>query len=153
MWEELGFYEGFALTWRAILVKQSKEEDRAFQHIKHLLESISHFPRVNPSAIDASSELDVTKLLRQIRSRYKMLCTSLGVRPRLRSSTDLAANDDKNNIEDAGMSDDDASRDVRTPERPGSTLPQRVAPGSAIPVWKIDNAGVKKPVTNQDLDF
>ena len=27
MWEEIGFYEGFALTWRAILKQQSKEDE------------------------------------------------------------------------------------------------------------------------------
>lgn len=32
-------------------------------------------------------------------------------------------------------------------------LKQRVAPGSSIPVWKLDRTGAKKPVTNQDLDF
>ncbi|PPQ69476.1 hypothetical protein CVT25_002040 [Psilocybe cyanescens] len=164
MWEELGFYEGFAMTLRAIQDKQGKEDDRASQHIRHLLESISHFPRVNPSAADASSEMDISKLLRQIRSRYKMLCTSLGVRPRLRSSSELASssNDDSknNDIEDAEMSDEEqgnANANAHTAEqqqrRPGSTLSPRVAPGSAIPVWKIDNAGLKKPVTNQDLDF
>ena len=33
MWEEIGFYEGFALTWRAILRQQSKEDElsRPFQ--------------------------------------------------------------------------------------------------------------------------
>ena len=27
IWEELGFYEGFALTWRAVLAKQGREEE------------------------------------------------------------------------------------------------------------------------------
>jgi len=27
MWEELGYYEGFALAWRAILIKQSREDE------------------------------------------------------------------------------------------------------------------------------
>jgi hypothetical protein len=27
LWEEIGFYEGFALTWRAILRQQSKEDE------------------------------------------------------------------------------------------------------------------------------
>ncbi|KAF9550592.1 DUF1715-domain-containing protein, partial [Agrocybe pediades] len=89
MWEELGFYEGFALTWRAILVKQSREEDRASQHIRILLDTISQFPRVNPSASEgAGADLDISKLFRQIRSRYKILCSSLGVRPRLSSSSE-----------------------------------------------------------------
>ena len=57
MWEEIGSYEGFALTWRAILRQQSKEDQlswlsqsdllsnlfcgcRASQHIRHLHEYI-----------------------------------------------------------------------------------------------------------------
>ncbi|KAJ3770297.1 hypothetical protein FB446DRAFT_744758 [Lentinula raphanica] len=88
MWEELGFYEGFALMWQAVYVDQGKENDRAFNHIKHLLELISQFPRVNPSSSDSSSNLDIPKLFRQIRSRYKALCSSLGVRPSLRAYSD-----------------------------------------------------------------
>ncbi|KAF4611926.1 hypothetical protein D9613_004367 [Agrocybe pediades] len=37
MWEELGFYEGFALTWRAILVKQSREEEHLVRARKALV--------------------------------------------------------------------------------------------------------------------
>ncbi|KAJ3996696.1 DUF1715-domain-containing protein [Lentinula boryana] len=88
MWEELGFYEGFALMWQAVYASQGKEDDRALNHIKHLLELISRFPRVNPSSSDSSSDLDIPKLFRQIRSRYKALCSSLGVRPSLRASSD-----------------------------------------------------------------
>ncbi|KAJ4472714.1 hypothetical protein C8R41DRAFT_849541 [Lentinula lateritia] len=88
MWEELGYYEGFALMWQAVYASQGKEDDRALHHIKHLLELISQFPRVNPSSSHASSDLDIPKLFRQIRSRYKALCSSLGVRPSLRASGD-----------------------------------------------------------------
>lgn len=114
---------------------------RASQHVRHILDSLAHFPRTNPSASDPSSELDIPKLMRQIRSRYKVLCASLGQRPRLHSaeSTDLS---DKSLV------------DTEMEDASGSTVgSQRVAPGSAIPVWKLDNAGVKKPVTNQDLSF
>ncbi|KAF8346067.1 hypothetical protein F5887DRAFT_121745 [Amanita rubescens] len=84
MWEELGFYQGFALMWEAIYKQQSRSEDRATNHIKHLLNLISQFPRVNPSSLDhsaAEADLDISKLFRQIRSRYKALCATLGVRP------------------------------------------------------------------------
>ena len=173
MWEELGFYEGFAKTWMAMLVKQGKPDEyvlssfffpfsffvnsmvvfiyfihldylvylfflsfsRASQHIRSLLDSISQFPRVNPSASDpASEELDIPKLLRQIRSRYKVLCSSLGVRPRLQSAEVAAMEDNEDR-----MDEDDA--------------PTRTTAGSSIPVWKIDKNGMKKPVTNQDLSF
>ena len=59
---------------------------RALHHIKTLLEMISQFPLTNPSPIESSEtgqELDILKLLRQIRSKYKILCSSLGVRPRI----------------------------------------------------------------------
>ena len=106
MWEEIGFYEGFALTWRAILRQQSKEDElsypsqsdllselfcgsRASQHIRHLLEYISLFPRVNPSSSndDDASSPDISKLLSQIRSRYKALCSILRIHPSLASPT------------------------------------------------------------------
>lgn len=141
MWEEIGFYEGFALTWKAILSQQLKEDSelaiaflsllphliscylsRSSQHIRHLLEYISQFPRVNPSNDDATS-LDISKLLSQIRSRYKALCSTLGIQPRLCSSTELEHSD------------------IKHPK------------DSAIPIWKLDKTGTKKSVTNQDLSF
>jgi hypothetical protein len=102
----------------------------ASQHIRSLLESISQFLRVNPSGSDpASEEIDIPKLLRQIRSCYKVLCSSLGVRLRLQSA-EVAAMEDK---EDE-MDEDD--------------VPTRTTAGSSIPVWKIDKNGMKQPVTN-----
>ncbi|KAG7451872.1 DUF1715-domain-containing protein [Guyanagaster necrorhizus] len=86
MWEELGFYEGFAKTWRAIYVKQGKEDSRAGNHIRHLLDLISQFPKQNPSSSDSSSSLDISRLLRQIRSRYKALCSTLGAAASLRAA-------------------------------------------------------------------
>lgn len=91
MWEEVGFYEGFALMWQAIYKQHpSQSDDRALNHIKHLLNLVSQFPRVNPSPSSddstSESELDIPKLFRQIRSRYKALCATLGVRPSLRAS-------------------------------------------------------------------
>ena len=35
---------------------------------------------------EAGNEVDILKLLRNIRSKYKLLCSSLGVRPRLHSA-------------------------------------------------------------------
>ncbi|KAF8640989.1 hypothetical protein AX17_000634 [Amanita inopinata Kibby_2008] len=99
MWEELGFYEGFALMWAAIYKQQGRVDDRATNHVKHLLELISQFPRVNPSAVDSSSELDIPRLFRQIRSRYKALCSTLGVRPSLRAS-EAGGTDDLNEMVD-----------------------------------------------------
>ena len=107
---------------------------RSSQHIRHLLEYISQFPRVNPSISDeTASSLDISRLLRQIRSRYKALCSTLGVHPRLRSSSKSA---DEETLGDSDMQVD-----------------TKVAADSAIPIWKLDKTGAKKPVTNQDLNF
>ncbi|KIM69984.1 hypothetical protein SCLCIDRAFT_6375 [Scleroderma citrinum Foug A] len=72
IWEEIGFYEG-----------------RAVHHIKHLLELIQQFPKANPSTtqpLSPGEEVDMQKLQSQIRSRYKALCASLGIRPTLRAN-------------------------------------------------------------------
>jgi len=77
---------------------------RANQHIKFILAAIDRFPVVNPSTLlspqhahaqdqdqdqdqneSGAEELDITKLLTQIRSRHKALCAILGVKPKLRS--------------------------------------------------------------------
>ena len=107
---------------------------RASQHIRHLLEYISQFPRVNPSSSDedAASSHDILKLLSQIRSRYKALCSILGVHPRLRSSNEASHDGDPGNSD---VQLENASKD------------------SAIPLWRLDRTGAKKPVTNQDLSF
>lgn len=93
MWEEVGFYEGFARMWQVALAQQGSTDERTAGHIRHLLDLIAQFPRVNPSA-GGPSELDIPKLFRQIRSRYKLLCSALGVRPTLRASDTQAEGED-----------------------------------------------------------
>ncbi|TFL06325.1 hypothetical protein BDV98DRAFT_600384 [Pterulicium gracile] len=80
IWEELGFYEGFAQTWKAVYAIENREHDRAMHHLDHLLTLIANFPTSNPSP-----DVDMNQLTRQIRSRYKALCSTLGVRPSLRT--------------------------------------------------------------------
>lgn len=98
---------------------------RAIQHISQLLDSISQFPRASsPSTAD----LDIHRLQRQIRSRYRALCSSLGIRPRLQTASSQTSESEMSEV--------------------------RVALGSSIPVWKIDKkTGSKSAVTNMDLDF
>jgi len=78
---------------------------RAVHHIKHLLELISQFPQVNPSTAAIVSgtvdEVDISKLQRQIRSRYKALCASLGVKPTLRA-VDVESTED-GGVQSAGQ--------------------------------------------------
>ncbi|KAG6380691.1 hypothetical protein JVT61DRAFT_5068 [Boletus reticuloceps] len=89
-------------------------------HITHLLDLVRQFPTVNPSPSPSptsshschgassppsenetgtqpesnkETEVDLSTLQRQIRSRHKALCASLGVRPTLRPSVS-AGNED-----------------------------------------------------------
>ncbi|EPQ53080.1 DUF1715-domain-containing protein [Gloeophyllum trabeum ATCC 11539] len=126
MWEELGFYEGFALMWKAIYSKQGRQDDRGFHHILQLLELISQFPKTNPSA--EASDVDIPKLFRQIRSRYKILCASLGVKASLRAS-DVPSSS--------------------PPEDDGNEVPQGVT--ATRKVWEVKKPGETN--TTQDLSF
>ena len=58
---------------------------RIVHHAKQLIDLIFQFPKVNPSYLTAS-DLDIPRLFRQIRSRYKVLCATLGIRPTLHAS-------------------------------------------------------------------
>lgn len=125
IWEELGFYQGFVLVWKA---KGERSDNRAVHHIEHLLNLIAQFPRVNPSPSNAlDSELDIPRLFRQIRSRYKALCSVLGVRPSLRASEGSTAQD----CEDPSFIRDGASGEQA--------------------LWKVENTA-KRPA-GQDLSF
>ena len=82
---------------------------RAQNHIRHLLELIDQFPRVNPSAAAATaageaaasnSEVDIPRLFRQIRSRYKVLCATLGIRPTLRAADASSPSPDRQPLHD-----------------------------------------------------
>ncbi|KAG9097717.1 hypothetical protein FRC07_010741 [Ceratobasidium sp. 392] len=85
MWEELGFYEGFATLWlRPAMRASSNIDDRAIRHAEQLLSLIAKFPMTNPSTtVEEGSQLDIVRLFTQIRSKYKVLCSTVGVRPRL----------------------------------------------------------------------
>ncbi|KAF8310956.1 hypothetical protein DL93DRAFT_2061512 [Clavulina sp. PMI_390] len=92
LWEEVGYYRGFALFWKS--VHANDPSSRVYHHITSIMTAIDQFPLVNPKpqpATETESEgadeqLDVSKLLTQIRSRHKVLCSALGVpAPRLRA--------------------------------------------------------------------
>ena len=79
-------------------------EHRASSHAKQLILLISSFPTTNPTPIDTQdpssrapgvnghspspSQTDLVTLLSQIRARYRLLCSALGVRPRLATTHD-----------------------------------------------------------------
>ncbi|KAF8079223.1 hypothetical protein FPV67DRAFT_1572414, partial [Lyophyllum atratum] len=127
MWEELGFYEGFALMWMSIYEKQARSDDRATNHTRRLLEMIAQFPRVNSSATD---EMDIPKLFRQIRSRYKALCSTLGVRPSLRYSD---RSQDRDEMADANVA-------------------EPVTQPTEETVWKVEK-GAPRAVNGHSFDF
>lgn len=131
MWEELGFYEGFASTWKSFLLQHGTGDDeRSINNSNRLLELIAQFPRINPSSTDKSSDLDISQLLSRIRSRYKVLCSSLGVRPTLRASlSDQAADNEE-------MADSDGGRGKESGPR----------------VWPVLSQ-LDPSVTNQDLSY
>lgn len=108
LWEEVGYYSGFALLQQAahgdklppyvfpasmcgsVLIRIELLR-RASHHISSLLSAIDKFPLINPKPVStpesdsSQDELDVSKLLSQIRSRYRALCSVLGVPPQLRA--------------------------------------------------------------------
>lgn len=93
---------------------------RASGHAKQLLDLIASFPINNPSSSlshdkqpetdgvqestsNSTSEqkpVDLAALLAQIRSRYRLLCSSLGVRPRLATSSVKRVSDDADEARD-----------------------------------------------------
>lgn len=94
---------------------------RAQAHIQTLLGLISTFPTDNPTpapeddtsnaAPDASDsdtikpneEPDLAVLLERIRARYKLLCSSLGVRPRLAVASNPEETANNGAIESSGV--------------------------------------------------
>lgn len=59
---------------------------RALQHIEQLLYLIQQFPGSAESTTQHSDQ-DVQGLMQQIRLRYRMMCSALGVRPRVHTAT------------------------------------------------------------------
>ncbi|OCF41924.1 hypothetical protein I317_04226 [Kwoniella heveanensis CBS 569] len=136
LWEEIGYYEGWASLWVGQLESKAGidgknaenegrpgrrgKEARALNHARGLLELIASFPTTNPTPAPATSastsdtipasaattsidfllsstddpespssiarerdQTDLASLISQIRAKYKLLCSSLGTRPRL----------------------------------------------------------------------
>ncbi|KZT38379.1 DUF1715-domain-containing protein [Sistotremastrum suecicum HHB10207 ss-3] len=133
LWEEIGYYEGTANFWKTVKQSSSNDrESRALVHANQLLHLISRFPRHNPTPSEEplsdgessqDSALDISKSLAQIRSRYRAMCASLGVKPRL-LSTDKVEPDQSNSSIDA---------------------PDLVAKTTADPVWRVDQPAKKAP--------
>ncbi|WVO15393.1 hypothetical protein L204_103051 [Cryptococcus depauperatus] len=114
LWEEVGYYEGWARMWidlfknRATAINiagRKSKELRALNHAQTLVDLINTFPTVNPTSVSQSSSgqeplstapseaatPDLANLLSQIRARYRLLCSCLGVRPRLATAVIVEA--------------------------------------------------------------
>ena len=125
---------------------------RTQNHIRHLLDLIAQFPRVNPSAVAAASEastttepeVDIPRLFRQIRSRYKLLCATLGVRPTLRAADGSAPSPDR------PASDDLADTEMGNAAAAGTTT--RAKP-ERTKVWTVHDPRADKPLGGTELSF
>lgn len=108
---------------------------RAIHNIRVLLDAIAQFPRANPSSSESSSksdpsaEVDVPRLFRQIRARYKALCATLGVRPSLRAAGKGSQKD--------------------TDDREPMQLDTEAGPKT---IWEVDAIG-KREIGPQQLSF
>ncbi|KAI9456827.1 DUF1715-domain-containing protein [Lactarius psammicola] len=92
LWEELGFYEGAARLWTAAASTDAGGVDsRGSHHASALLALIERFPRKNPRPDEDG--VDMGAQLRLIRSRYKAMCASFGVRARLQPAPVVVAED------------------------------------------------------------
>nr|XP_031862369.1 uncharacterized protein CI109_002334 [Kwoniella shandongensis]KAA5529441.1 hypothetical protein CI109_002334 [Kwoniella shandongensis] len=132
LWEEVGYYEGWAGMWVELLEKKVGQgtaggrrgkEARALSHAQTLLDLIKSFPTTNPTPAPAPTqvasastitvpssepesaqapppsssegasevETDLATLISTIRARYRLLCSSLGVRPRLATAVIVEA--------------------------------------------------------------
>lgn len=105
---------------------------RAMHHIRHLLDLISQFPRVNPGTANTADDVDIPQLFRQIRSRYKALCSTLGVKPSMRAA-------------------DGAPTQDLDEQAPNGAIASPATASQARSVWKIEDRRVDRSA--QGLDF
>jgi hypothetical protein len=103
--EELYYYAGQARFWQAVAQEDIKKRKwahiftrllmfcmlsssmlcRALPHILAILTMIDNFPTQNSSA-DPGPENDTEVLIQSIRSKYRVMCASLAIRPRLQKA-------------------------------------------------------------------
>jgi len=107
---------------------QGKTDHRAVYHARQLLTLIDAFPLTNPHEDDG---IDIALLLRQIRSRYKALCASVGARPTLRATAS-----------EVGVEEFSS-------ETPASALGEGGSVGKKRSVWRVEGA----PASEQGLSF
>jgi len=73
--QELGFYKGFAEAWiQHLQADKEDKHNRALTQLAKLVKNIENFPCLN------DPEVDVGPILSDIRSRFKTVCSLLGIK-------------------------------------------------------------------------
>ncbi|KAK9896893.1 DUF1715-domain-containing protein [Cystobasidium minutum MCA 4210] len=84
VFEELYYYAGQARFWQAIAREDAKKQ-KALPHIISILKMIESFPTHN-STDESGKEFDPEALIQSIRSKYRIMCASLAIRPRIQKA-------------------------------------------------------------------
>lgn len=100
IWEELGYYSGQLQLWNLILHHPQKDQTRILKlkfKTDQLQALIEDFPTQNQlqsnneeGLISSHSQADMVALLNAIRSKYKICCASMGIKPRIQAVSPLA---------------------------------------------------------------
>ncbi|KAG8935293.1 hypothetical protein FRC01_003044 [Tulasnella sp. 417] len=146
IWEEVGFYRGFALFWAAVIKSGhpvDEKRNRALRHATHLLEIISAYPKQNPSHLIQSSnsrgdsvqsESQVSPLdLTKIRSKYRLLCASLNISPRSSNNSSSATNAVISQVS-SGSNEPELQMAYEEDQHPRF----RATGQSVNPIWRLD---------------
>ncbi|XP_078580303.1 protein LTO1 homolog [Branchiostoma floridae x Branchiostoma japonicum] len=72
---EIGFYHGFACSWKVILESDSSKGPRALKAVDALLELIWRIPIRNNEYPTLTEDMD------RIRAKFRQVCSLLGVSP------------------------------------------------------------------------
>ncbi|GAA6057358.1 hypothetical protein JCM3770_005724 [Rhodotorula araucariae] len=98
LWEEIGYCNGTALLWKAILAHQTPPSSRAVQTLDAILALADTFPTANDSsslapAAPADTGVDIAAQLSALRTKYRTACAALGIRPRMAVASTAPAED------------------------------------------------------------
>ncbi|GAA5962185.1 hypothetical protein JCM3765_003891 [Sporobolomyces pararoseus] len=94
LWEEIGYYKGVAQLWKQILNKKGgklESSSRSIKGLEQILKLSKNFPDSNDSSSllqqqQQQEDMDITQQLTSLRSKYKTVCATLGIRSRIMSA-------------------------------------------------------------------
>ncbi|GAA5904784.1 ribosome biosynthesis protein LTO1 [Sporobolomyces salmoneus] len=110
LWEEIGYYQGVARLWKVILERQGKGSTRSMQALDQILSLVAAFPSSNDSSslLSESStkeaRVDIAAQLSTLRSKYKTVCATLGIRSRMAVSSGSTTTTNGGDLKQMGMS-------------------------------------------------